>query len=226
MYDLGFSKYERLIFRASLSLSIPLLSSVLAYIIHQRNSLCWVLSLCWIPKQLHQPPTTQGWLNPSQTFSNYIPCLCLHPGLKTYLISGRKVEPHSHCSCSQLGSAGPEHADPRSPTARVHTPDGASVPCNMGPDRAMVSVHCLNYVGYVEEVGIFLFFCFVFFCTSPLPEEELAACSAKASLMFIFLQYCVFVYFSMSCVKDVRQIGKTCIHILRTFLYVPCNCMI
>ncbi|KAM9346659.1 adenylate cyclase type 9 [Symphorus nematophorus] len=46
-------------------------------------------------------------------------------GLKTYLISGRKVEPHAHCSCSQVGLAGHEHADPRCPASRVHTPDGA-----------------------------------------------------------------------------------------------------
>ncbi|XP_032393223.1 adenylate cyclase type 9 isoform X1 [Etheostoma spectabile] len=57
-------------------------------------------------------------------------------GLKTYLISGRKVEPHSLCSCSQLGLAGPEHADPRCPTPRVHTPDGAPSACALPPDNA------------------------------------------------------------------------------------------
>ncbi|XP_078124821.1 adenylate cyclase type 9 isoform X1 [Sander vitreus] len=57
-------------------------------------------------------------------------------GLKTYLISGRKVEPHSLCSCSQLGLAGPEHADPQCPTPRVHTPDGAPSACTLPPDSA------------------------------------------------------------------------------------------
>ncbi|XP_010887745.2 adenylate cyclase type 9 [Esox lucius] len=40
-------------------------------------------------------------------------------GLKTYLISGRKVEP-CHCSCSQLGLAGLEPGG----GTRAHTPDG------------------------------------------------------------------------------------------------------
>uniref|UniRef100_A0A3Q3IPQ0 adenylate cyclase n=1 Tax=Monopterus albus TaxID=43700 RepID=A0A3Q3IPQ0_MONAL len=60
-------------------------------------------------------------------------------GLKTYLISGRKIESHSHCSCSQLGLAGLEHADPLYPTPRVHTPDGASSACIVAPDGANVS---------------------------------------------------------------------------------------
>ncbi|XP_058509080.1 adenylate cyclase type 9-like isoform X1 [Solea solea] len=55
-------------------------------------------------------------------------------GLKTYLISGRKVEPHLHCNCSQSGSAGPEHAEALCPTARVHTPDGAPPACTVVPD--------------------------------------------------------------------------------------------
>ncbi|XP_008282003.1 adenylate cyclase type 9 [Stegastes partitus] len=54
-------------------------------------------------------------------------------GLRTYLISGRKVEPLSHCNCSQMGLAGPEHADP---VPRVHTPDGAPSACPLPPDRA------------------------------------------------------------------------------------------
>lgn len=57
-------------------------------------------------------------------------------GLKTYLISGRRAEPHSHCSCSQLGLAGPEHADARCPTSRAHTPDGAPPACTLPPDSA------------------------------------------------------------------------------------------
>ncbi|XP_071764516.1 adenylate cyclase type 9 [Centroberyx gerrardi] len=57
-------------------------------------------------------------------------------GLKTYLISGRKLEPHSHCSCSQLGLSGPELGEPRCPTPRAHTPDGAPSACTLPPDRA------------------------------------------------------------------------------------------
>ncbi|XP_035510695.1 adenylate cyclase type 9-like isoform X2 [Morone saxatilis] len=63
-------------------------------------------------------------------------------GLKTYLISGRKVEPHSHCSCSQLGLAGDEHADPRCPASRVHTPDEAPSACTLPPDS--VKSPCLS----------------------------------------------------------------------------------
>lgn len=55
-------------------------------------------------------------------------------GLKTYLISGRKMEPH--CNCSQMGLAGPERVDPRCPTARVYTPDGAPSACTIPPERA------------------------------------------------------------------------------------------
>uniref|UniRef100_A0A8D3B0R5 adenylate cyclase n=1 Tax=Scophthalmus maximus TaxID=52904 RepID=A0A8D3B0R5_SCOMX len=55
-------------------------------------------------------------------------------GLKTYLISRRKVDPQSLCNCSQLGLAGPEHADPWCPMPRVHTPDGAPPACTPGPD--------------------------------------------------------------------------------------------
>ncbi|XP_059203869.1 adenylate cyclase type 9-like isoform X2 [Centropristis striata] len=57
-------------------------------------------------------------------------------GLKTYLISGRKVEPHSLCSCSQLGLASQEHAEPRCPSSRVHTPDGAPPAGTLPPDSA------------------------------------------------------------------------------------------
>ncbi|XP_029292958.1 adenylate cyclase type 9 isoform X2 [Cottoperca gobio] len=57
-------------------------------------------------------------------------------GLKTYLISGRKVEPLSLCSCSQLGSTGHEHSDPLCPTSRVHTPDVAPSACTLPPDTA------------------------------------------------------------------------------------------
>ncbi|XP_069558920.1 adenylate cyclase type 9-like isoform X1 [Brachyistius frenatus] len=64
-------------------------------------------------------------------------------GLRTYLISGRKVEPHNQCNCSQMGLAGPEHVDPRCPLPRVHTPDGAPSACILPPDRAKQSP-CLS----------------------------------------------------------------------------------
>uniref|UniRef100_A0A3Q1HTG2 adenylate cyclase n=1 Tax=Acanthochromis polyacanthus TaxID=80966 RepID=A0A3Q1HTG2_9TELE len=54
-------------------------------------------------------------------------------GLRTYLISGRKVEPLSHCSCSQMGLSGPELADP---APRVLTPDGGPSAGPLPPDRA------------------------------------------------------------------------------------------
>ncbi|XP_062264598.1 adenylate cyclase type 9-like [Platichthys flesus] len=57
-------------------------------------------------------------------------------GLKTYLVSARKIEANSHCNCSQTGLAGPEIADPWCPMPRVHTPDGAPSPCIVDPDRA------------------------------------------------------------------------------------------
>ncbi|XP_037331874.2 adenylate cyclase type 9-like [Pungitius pungitius] len=57
-------------------------------------------------------------------------------GMKTYLISGRKVEPHSLCSCSQLASEGAEHADRPSPTSMVHTPDGDPSACTLIPESA------------------------------------------------------------------------------------------
>ncbi|XP_035813562.1 adenylate cyclase type 9-like isoform X2 [Amphiprion ocellaris] len=54
-------------------------------------------------------------------------------GLRTYLISGRKVEPLSHCSCSQMGLSGPELADP---APKVLTPDGGPSAGPFPPDRA------------------------------------------------------------------------------------------
>ncbi|XP_029015869.1 adenylate cyclase type 9-like [Betta splendens] len=58
-------------------------------------------------------------------------------GMKTYLISARKLEPRSHCSCTQLVLSGPEPPDPRYPVPRVHTPDGAPSACILAPDQAM-----------------------------------------------------------------------------------------
>uniref|UniRef100_A0A3Q0SJ04 adenylate cyclase n=1 Tax=Amphilophus citrinellus TaxID=61819 RepID=A0A3Q0SJ04_AMPCI len=59
-------------------------------------------------------------------------------GLKTYLISGRKMEAHALCTCSQIGFAGTEQADPHGPASRVHTPDGAPSACALSQDRAKV----------------------------------------------------------------------------------------
>ncbi|XP_035254630.1 adenylate cyclase type 9-like [Anguilla anguilla] len=57
-------------------------------------------------------------------------------GLKTYLISGRRVDP-SQCSCSHLCSAGPDHGGALSLPPRTRTPDVPAA-CNLHdpPDRA------------------------------------------------------------------------------------------
>ncbi|XP_017291436.1 adenylate cyclase type 9 [Kryptolebias marmoratus] len=55
-------------------------------------------------------------------------------GMGTYLISGRKVEPH--CNCSQMGLSRPEHADIQCPVPRLHTPDGAALACNLPSDKS------------------------------------------------------------------------------------------
>lgn len=68
--------------------------------------------------------------------SLFLSCPSPPTGLKTYLISGRKLESHSYCSCTQLGPAGHEHADARCPPSRVHTPDGAP---SLPPDSVKVS---------------------------------------------------------------------------------------
>lgn len=73
--------------------------------------------------------------------SDFCLCVCFSPGLKTYLISGRKMETHSHCTCSQLGLAGIENTDPWCPTPRLHTPDGAPSACTTGLDGSKVSAH-------------------------------------------------------------------------------------
>ncbi|XP_034045675.1 adenylate cyclase type 9-like [Thalassophryne amazonica] len=57
-------------------------------------------------------------------------------GLKTYLISGRKMDLHSHCSCPQLGLTGSDVAEPRSSMSRLHTPDGAPSACDLAPDKS------------------------------------------------------------------------------------------
>ncbi|KPP78402.1 hypothetical protein Z043_102098 [Scleropages formosus] len=53
---------------------------------------------------------------------NMMQCVYFSQGLKTYLISGRKTDP-SQCSCSQLGLAGLDLGDVRSPSPLAHTPD-------------------------------------------------------------------------------------------------------
>uniref|UniRef100_A0A1A8GAD3 adenylate cyclase n=1 Tax=Nothobranchius korthausae TaxID=1143690 RepID=A0A1A8GAD3_9TELE len=50
-------------------------------------------------------------------------------GMRTYLISSRRFEPH--CSCSQMGLSAPEHAH----VPRLHTPDGASLTGSLPPDK-------------------------------------------------------------------------------------------
>ncbi|KAF7660699.1 hypothetical protein LDENG_00277440 [Lucifuga dentata] len=72
-------------------------------------------------------------------------------GLKTYLISGRKVELNSMCSCSQLGLAGPDHVDPQCPTPRVQSPDGGSSACTLPPDRAKSPCLSCSVVMVPEE---------------------------------------------------------------------------
>ncbi|KAM3597694.1 uncharacterized protein V6R79_008119 [Siganus canaliculatus] len=63
-------------------------------------------------------------------------------GLKTYLISGRKVEPLSGCTCAQLGSAGHEHTDSCCSSTGLHTPDGGPSACTLPPDS--VKSPCLS----------------------------------------------------------------------------------
>lgn len=145
------------------SLLLPLLSLAScqgpANIIHRGSSSCRVLGLCWILKTNHRiPSSTQGCLNPTQACFSFIwsasdntplSPISVSPGLKTYLISGRKVEPQSHCGCSQVGLAGHEHADPHCPAASgVHTPDGAPSTGTLPPEGAKVSARYLwdNYM--------------------------------------------------------------------------------
>ncbi|XP_014881384.1 adenylate cyclase type 9 isoform X1 [Poecilia latipinna] len=51
-------------------------------------------------------------------------------GMRTYLISGRKVE--ALCNCTQTGPSGPGDADPQCQMPRLHTPDGA---CTLPSDK-------------------------------------------------------------------------------------------
>ncbi|XP_054615286.1 adenylate cyclase type 9-like isoform X1 [Dunckerocampus dactyliophorus] len=60
-------------------------------------------------------------------------------GLRTYLISGRKLEKHPPCSCSQLAVSASEHADVKCCAQRAHTPDGAPSACSLPPDRCKPS---------------------------------------------------------------------------------------
>ncbi|XP_053706838.1 adenylate cyclase type 9-like [Synchiropus splendidus] len=60
-------------------------------------------------------------------------------GLRTYLISGRKSEPHALCGCSQLGLSGAEQVESWCATSRGHSPDGAPAACYLPPDSNMSS---------------------------------------------------------------------------------------
>ncbi|XP_015215426.2 adenylate cyclase type 9 [Lepisosteus oculatus] len=57
-------------------------------------------------------------------------------GLKTYLISGQRVE-HSQCSCSQLGLTGPDPGDGPAAAPRAQSPDATPA---TGPDSGLA--HC------------------------------------------------------------------------------------
>lgn len=92
--------------------------------------------------------------------------LFVSAGLNTYLISGRKFEPHPCCGFSQLGSAGHELAE-QCAASRAHTPDGASSVCSLPPDGVKVSVHSSSSEkesGLRHDVvgeNIFLASCFI-----------------------------------------------------------------
>lgn len=42
----------------------------------------------------------------SRVYKAWVICLCFSSGLKTYLISGRKLEHNVQCGCSQVGLSG------------------------------------------------------------------------------------------------------------------------
>lgn len=95
-------------------------------------------------------------------------------GLNTYLISGRKFEPHSCCGCSQLGSAGHELAE-QCVASRAHTPDGASSVCSLPPDGVKVQVHGGPWGSDEASTMMWwkkMYSAFMFHCVSPLTEEE------------------------------------------------------
>uniref|UniRef100_H2LWC3 adenylate cyclase n=1 Tax=Oryzias latipes TaxID=8090 RepID=H2LWC3_ORYLA len=58
-------------------------------------------------------------------------------GQRTYLISGRRDELHSHCSCSRMESSVPE--DHQCPMPSALTPDGAPPACTLPPDKTKVT---------------------------------------------------------------------------------------
>lgn len=169
------------------------------------------------------------------------------PGLKTYLISGRKVEPHSHCNCSQLGLAGPEHAEPRCPASRVQTPDGAPAACTLPPDNVKVSARYpwenLRNISHVVAavtlfLGIFLFY-FYLYCLRKNNELHVLLqplwCLSLCSL-------CAFVYVGVSealihifhffhasfCLRGGEE-ENTLIPVITlhlNFPFIPCNYMV
>lgn len=130
-------------------------------------------------------------------------CLCV--GMKTYLISTRKLEPHAHCSCTQLGLSGPEHAEPQYPMPTVHTPDGTNSICSTATDRVKVSAY------FVWENSISNQSSHIYVSWSSLTKEyQPPWCSCFCSL-------CAFVFvgvpedflhaksFFLSCVEGLKK---------------------
>lgn len=90
-------------------------------------------------------------------------------GLKTYLISGRKLEPHSYCSCT-LEATVHEHTDTRCPPSSVNTPDGAPT---LGLDSVKVSARWRR----MRPCDQFFF--------PPSWKNSISQVSLGASLMFV-----------------------------------------
>lgn len=201
VYDLSFFNWKTLIFAASPSLGSSFMPEA-ANIFHWGNSFCWIQSLSWVLKQPPMLSSTHGWWNSTQAYSSFIwgqqlsyrwhpPfSVSVSPGLKTYLISGRKVEPHSHCSCSHLGSAGHEHADSQCPASRVHTPDGAPSSCTLPPDSVKVRARypwendeqCCGGSKYISGIIFFLLHIYI------------ASGSAVFSASLMLCSLCTFVH--------------------------------
>ncbi|KAM3863898.1 adenylate cyclase type 9 [Diretmus argenteus] len=74
-------------------------------------------------------------------------------GLKTYLISGRKVDQRSNCGCPQSGLAESEHGELRCPTPRAPPPDGAPSAGTLAPDTTTSSVVLIPGEDQVLEEG-------------------------------------------------------------------------
>lgn len=135
-YDLGFLKWQILIFAISL----------------ESGFICWRLLIFFSHREviLTSPALMYLHFNPllgllihwerfdwslMSSFSLFVSA-----GLNTYLISGRKFELHSCCGFSQLASAGHELAE-QCVASRAHTPDGTSSVCSLPLDSVKVKVH-------------------------------------------------------------------------------------